>query len=1075
MISSGIFGSKSILLYVSVFSIVLLTCASALQTQVSANTVDEKISQPLISSTGITKSITFPFLTFSGQKDENLTESITWYQNGTTNISDSRGNSFILGIPISQGVSVSLLQNSTTIDQKLTGPSLQYDVYWNLVKNSNGIVDKYKFSLVGTSLNGTKIQLPVRSQENIVADGNGLWVTRATKADFSSLNKANFTDAGGLGLNWTDAVGQGYQINFDSSSSSVYISVGKSFSIDPTVVATGVPSVSPPLVGEYEGERRVVNIGGNTFAFYFDGSNLAYRNSTNNGNTWSSSHQVGSTATGLLSADKNRWALGSTTVSGSQYVSAVYWYNSSSNIVKVNYTRGSVAPNSLISWSAPQTLLSLTIPTGYAGAFVAANEANDTSGNLFLSVRYLNATNIAYYHQEFKSTDGGNSFSSTDRPVGNINGVPSFVLAKLSNGNMLLVNTTSASGPAGRGVEFTYSVYSSSNSSWHNPLITSGSGMWAFASRQFSADSDTSNSPYVAYDTGNPITGSSAGYLKVARWFNNGTFNKFEVVNSTNNNTMPSITITRDNVVHVYAIYNGKVLEVDKINSTWLNYANPFGNTFNSPDQLTAAISYPMALWTQNSASPYNLMFGVDGRPSAPTGLSATAISTTINLSWIAPSNNGSAVTGYQIERSTDGGSTWSTIVANTGSTGTTYSDTGLSPNVTYTYRVSAINYVGTSSPSNTASATVIPPNWKSNTGILAPLYYDPWFFTSPPTTFAWQSVNDTKTSHPHVPLFAIINPDSGPGSGTPPNCINDYSTHQRDYNWGVGNLTKAGAVVLGYVWSDPGTTTQSIVESDIDSWVSCYPKIQGIFLDGMPIGITGYETYYKQITDYIHNTKHLPFSFGNPGADTTESYNGTVDNLDIYETAGLPSNSYLLGDPSYGVWHWHYPKNKFSFITYDQTSGYPNNATIGNYSSYVGFMYITDNTGCNGSPPPCADLNPYNTTSTYLNKLGSSLNHLSEIITIKSVNSTISPISNFYVNVTQSGNWIPSGNTTLNYNATSGWKYTFTPELTHVGHNCIFDHWLDTSSHTRSRSILVNSTNANFTAVYVNNGGNCQ
>src|SRR5690349_5663748 len=82
MISSGIFGSKSILLYVSVFSIVLLTCASALQTQVSANTVDEKISQPLISSTGITKSITFPFLTFSGQKDESLTESITWYQNG---------------------------------------------------------------------------------------------------------------------------------------------------------------------------------------------------------------------------------------------------------------------------------------------------------------------------------------------------------------------------------------------------------------------------------------------------------------------------------------------------------------------------------------------------------------------------------------------------------------------------------------------------------------------------------------------------------------------------------------------------------------------------------------------------------------------------------------------------------------------------------------------------------------------------------------------------------------------------------------------------------------------------------
>src|SRR2546425_547051 len=94
-----------------------------------------------------------------------------------------------------------------------------------------------------------------------------------------------------------------------------------------------------------------------------------------------------------------------------------------------------------------------------------------------------------------------------------------------------------------------------------------------------------------------------------------------------------------------------------------------------------------------------------------PTNLTAGVVSSSqINLSWNAPSDTGgSVITGYKIERSTDGGATWGTIVSNTGTTGTTYSNTGLSPSTTYSYRVSAINSAGTSSPSNTASATTSP------------------------------------------------------------------------------------------------------------------------------------------------------------------------------------------------------------------------------------------------------------------------------------------------------------------------------------------------------------------------------
>ena len=94
--------------------------------------------------------------------------------------------------------------------------------------------------------------------------------------------------------------------------------------------------------------------------------------------------------------------------------------------------------------------------------------------------------------------------------------------------------------------------------------------------------------------------------------------------------------------------------------------------------------------------------------PGAPTGLMATAPRTrAINLEWTAPTNDGgSAITGYRIEVSSDGGSTWADLEANTGRTGTRYAHTGISPSTTRHYRVSAINANGTGNPSGTASAT---------------------------------------------------------------------------------------------------------------------------------------------------------------------------------------------------------------------------------------------------------------------------------------------------------------------------------------------------------------------------------
>ena len=85
--------------------------------------------------------------------------------------------------------------------------------------------------------------------------------------------------------------------------------------------------------------------------------------------------------------------------------------------------------------------------------------------------------------------------------------------------------------------------------------------------------------------------------------------------------------------------------------------------------------------------------------PHMPTSLTATANgSTDVDLSWDAPARTGGEpITAYHVERSADDGATWGDIQANTGNTDTTYQDTGLNSATDYSYRVSAINSLGTS------------------------------------------------------------------------------------------------------------------------------------------------------------------------------------------------------------------------------------------------------------------------------------------------------------------------------------------------------------------------------------------
>ncbi len=86
--------------------------------------------------------------------------------------------------------------------------------------------------------------------------------------------------------------------------------------------------------------------------------------------------------------------------------------------------------------------------------------------------------------------------------------------------------------------------------------------------------------------------------------------------------------------------------------------------------------------------------------PATPTNLTATAISTSqINLAWRDNANNED---GFMIERSVNG--TNFTQIATVGVNVTTYSNTGLSTNTRYYYRVRGYNTVGNSAYSNIAN-----------------------------------------------------------------------------------------------------------------------------------------------------------------------------------------------------------------------------------------------------------------------------------------------------------------------------------------------------------------------------------
>ena len=104
------------------------------------------------------------------------------------------------------------------------------------------------------------------------------------------------------------------------------------------------------------------------------------------------------------------------------------------------------------------------------------------------------------------------------------------------------------------------------------------------------------------------------------------------------------------------------------------------------------------------NSPPSNILCPTTGDiPGTVTNLSTPDQTTsTIDLTWSAPSANGSPLTGYRLNYTTPHGTASTILVNNTNSTSTNYVVSGLTYATNYTFRVSAWNAVGKGPVSNT-------------------------------------------------------------------------------------------------------------------------------------------------------------------------------------------------------------------------------------------------------------------------------------------------------------------------------------------------------------------------------------
>ncbi len=179
---------------------------------------------------------------------------------------------------------------------------------------------------------------------------------------------------------------------------------------------------------------------------------------------------------------------------------------------------------------------------------------------------------------------------------------------------------------------------------------------------------------------------------------------------------------------------------------------------------------------------------------------------------------------------------------------------------------------------------------------IVVPAY----FYPSGAGAAAWGTLT---TTAPLIPLTAILNPASGPGTAVDPN-----------YTTVVTNLRAAGGKVIAYVHTSYGKRALAAVTNDINTYLSFY-QVDGFFIDEMANDSSAaHVQYYQSIYNYIKGLSAGYQVVNNPGTNIPEVYASlpVADRFVVFENTQA---NYAAYAPA--AWQASYPASKFIHIVY--------------------------------------------------------------------------------------------------------------------------------------------------------------